>query len=196
MTSRIDGRTARRERNRDEVVEAALALIDEGEADPSIEQLTAKSGLSARSIFRYFDGLDDLRRSVIRRHFERVRPLAVLPEPGSTPLDARIRRFVDARIRFNEAVAGPARTARARAPYAPTLADDIHEYRDFLNAQIREQFAPELSELPKAEADDLAAVIGVVVSFDGFDLLARDHRKSRSQIRRAWIHALTKLLAA
>lgn len=190
----IDGRTARRERNREEVVAAALSLIDEGEPDPTIDQLTARSGLSARSIFRYFEGLDDLRRAVIRRHFERMSPLLDLPESGSGPLDVRVRKFVDARIKLNEAISGPARTARARAPYAPVLAEDIAEYRQVLEAQIRRQFAPELGKRPRSECDDLVALIGVVVSFDGWEILTRDHQKSRSQIRRAWMHALTNLL--
>src|SRR5579862_8464887 len=107
----VDGRTARRERNRQEVIEAALTLVDEGEMDPSIDQLTKQSGLSARSIFRYFDGLDDLRRAVIRRYFERFRPLLEVPNPGEGPLDERIRRFVEARLKVNDAVSGPARTA-------------------------------------------------------------------------------------
>jgi len=191
----IDGRTARRERNREDVVEAALSLIDEGEPDPSIDQLTKRSGLSARSIFRYFEGLDDLRRAVIRRHFERVGPYTDLPGAGSGPFEERVRRYVDARIKVNEAIAGPARTARARAPYAPVLADDIAEYRQMLDAQIRKYFAPELAKRPKAEVDDLVALIVVVVSFDGWELLTRDHHKSRSQIRRAWMHALNNLLS-
>jgi TetR/AcrR family transcriptional regulator of autoinduction and epiphytic fitness len=191
----VDGRTARRERNREEVVEAALTLVDEGELDPSIEQLTKRSGLSARSIFRYFDGLDDLRRAVIRRHFERIRPMLEVPSPGDGPLDERIRRFVEARIKVNDAISGPARTARLRAPYAPIIADDIREYRQVLEAQVRKHFGPELKARSRAEAEDLVALIDVIVSFDGWDLLVNEHSRSRSQVRRAWTYALTQLLA-
>jgi AcrR family transcriptional regulator len=195
MTARtVDGRTARRERNRQEVVEAALTLVDEGELDPSIEQLTKRSGLSARSIFRYFEGLDDLRRAVIRRHFERIRPLLEVPNPGDGPLDQRIRRFVETRLKVNEAVSGPARTARLRAPYAPVIADDIREYRQVLEAQVRQHFAPELKARSRAEAEDLVALIDVIVSFDGWDLLVNEHSRSKPQVRRAWTYALTQLL--
>jgi AcrR family transcriptional regulator len=191
----VDGRTARRERNRSEVVDAALALVDEGELDPSIEQLTKRSGLSARSIFRYFEGLDDLRRAVIERHFERIEPLLTSPENGQGPLDARIRRFVDVRIKVNETIAGPARTAQLRAPYAPVIADDIRRYRKALDAQVREHFAPEIKARSKAEADDLVALIDVLVSFAGWDLMTTEYGRSRSQIRRAWTAALEALLA-
>ena len=195
MTGIADGRTARRERNRNEVVEAALALVDEGVEDPTIEQLTERSGVSARSVFRYFEGLDDLRRAVIRRHFERVLPVLDSVDMGDGSLDTRIKRFVDSRLKFNESIAGPARTAQLRAHFAPVIADDIHEYRQVLDASVRRQFAPELKLRPKAEAEDLTALIDVLVSFDGWDLMTRDHAKSRTQIRRAWMLALESLLA-
>lgn len=195
MTGPVDGRTARRDRNREEVVEAALALVDEGELDPSIEQLTRRSGLSARSIFRYFEGLDDLRRAVIRRHFERIEPMLAVPESGQGPLDVRIRRFVDVRIKVNESVAGTARTAKLRAHYAPVIAEDISHYRKVLDAQVRDHFAPELRSRTRAEAEDLVSLIDVIVSFDGWDLMAREQERSRNQIRRAWTLALESLLS-
>lgn len=192
--SGIDGRTARRDRNREEVVEAALALIDEGESDPSIEQLTERSGLSARSIFRYFEGLDDLRRAVISRHFERVQPILDSVDGKDAPLEVRIRRFVDARIKLNESIAGPARTARSRAPHVPVIAEDIIRYRQLLDEHVRQTFGPELAGRTKAEVDDVVALVSVIVSFDGWELMARGRQRSRQQIRRAWMRAIEVLL--
>ena len=193
MTGALDGRTARRERNREDVVEAALSLMDEGELDPSIEQLTKRSGLSARSIFRYFEGLDDLRRAVIQRHFERVEPL-LESAADDGPLESRIRRFVDSRIKINELLAGPARTAQMRAPYAPIIAEDIRHYRKILDSQVRQHFAPELKARSRAEADDLVALLDVIVSFDGWELMVTEYGRSRTQVRRAWTTAIEALL--
>lgn len=191
--TRLDGRTARRDRNRNEVVEAALALVDEGVMDPSIEELTERSGLSARSIFRYFEGLDDLRRAVIRSNFERLQPLLDV-ECGDGSLETRIKKFVDARLKFNEAIAGPARTARMRSHFAPVIAEDIQHYRQVLDSAVRQHFAPELKARSKAESEDLIALIDTLISFDSWDLLTRDHGRSRTQIRRAWTLALESLL--
>lgn len=195
MTGQIDGRTARRERNRGEVVEAAVALMEEGVVDPSIDQLTERSGLSARSIFRYFEGLDDLRRAVIRRNFEKARTLLDAAPSVDGSLSDRIRRFVDSRLKFNETIAGPARTALLRAHFAPVIADDIREYRKVLDSSAREHFAPELKARTKAETDDIVAVVDVVVSFTGWDRLVTEHRRSRNQVRRAWTLALESVLA-
>jgi TetR/AcrR family transcriptional regulator of autoinduction and epiphytic fitness len=194
MTAQSDGRSARRARNRQEVVDAALALLDEGIADPSIEQLTERSGLSARSIYRYFDGLDDLRRAVIRRHFERVEPLLHVDGTGDGSLDTRIKRFVEARLKFNQAVEGPARTVRMRQYYAPMLAEEARYYRSVLDAAVRRHFAPELKTRTKSEAEDLVAIIDVLVSFDAWDVLVHDHGRSRAQVRRLWTSALEALL--
>ncbi len=192
----VDGRTARRERNRSEVVEAALALVDEGEVDPSIEQLTKRSGLSARSIFRYFEGLDDLRRAVIQRHIERAEAiLESNSDAADGPLETRIRRFVDTRVKVNESIAGPARTAQLRAPHAPFIAEDIRRYRKILDGQVRTYFAPELKARSRAEAEDLVSLIDVIVSFDGWDLMVNEYERSRTQIRRSWTYALENLLA-
>ncbi len=194
MTDRIDGRSARRSRNRDVVIESALALVAEGDDDPSVERLTAHSGLSARSIFRYFDGLDDLRRAVIARNFERVSPLLEIPEIGKGSLADRITRFVDARVKVNETMAGTARTAYLRAPYVPVIAEDIARYRKLLDATVRQHFAPELKKKSKAEADDLVSVIDVIASFDSWDIMTRQHRRTRSQIKRSWTAALESIL--
>lgn len=196
MTDKIDGRSARRARNRDVVIESALALVAEGDDDPSVERLTVKSGLSARSIFRYFDGLDDLRRAVIARNFERVSPLLQVADIGKGSLADRITRFVDTRVKVNETMSGTARTAYLRAPYVPLIAEDIARYRKLLDSTVRQHFAPELKKKSKAEGDDLVSLIDVLVSFDSWDIMTRQHRRSRSQIKRSWAAGLEALFGA
>jgi AcrR family transcriptional regulator len=194
-TTATDGRTIRRERNRARVVESMLELLDEGELDPSVEQLVARSGVSARSIFRHFDGLDDLRRSVMARHFERVEPLLAVDDIGRGTLDDRVARFVETRLRACEAMAGPARISRLNAPFQPLVAEEITRFRRHLAAQVRAHFATELARRTRAEADDLEIVIDVLVSFDAWDQLSTAHGRTRAQIRRAWARSLTALLA-
>ena len=59
-----DGRHARRDRNRLAVVDAMLELYVEGNLDPSSDEIAERAGLSPRSLFRYFEDLDDLGQEV------------------------------------------------------------------------------------------------------------------------------------
>jgi AcrR family transcriptional regulator len=190
-----DGRTARRERNRAAVVDAVLGLIDEGHLEPGVDQITDRSGVSPRSIFRYFDGLDDLRADVIRRQFERMAPLAVVSRLGQGPLEERIERLVDARLALFEAIRGPARAARLRAAALPAVADGRQAAQALLDDQVRAHFARELRDARPKEADDLAALVGVLLSFDAWEVITAVQGRTRAQVRRAWIRGLGALLA-
>ena len=50
--SAVDGRSLRRERNRQDIVDALLGLIENGETEISAALIASKAGLSERSIFR------------------------------------------------------------------------------------------------------------------------------------------------
>jgi TetR/AcrR family transcriptional regulator, regulator of autoinduction and epiphytic fitness len=196
MQTAVDGRSARRERNRLAVVEAVLGLMEEGSLNPSVGEITEKSGVSQRSVFRYFDGLEDLRRTVIQHHFSRVEEL--LDEDGTKdgPLEERIRRFVSTRLKLYEVVANPTRVARTKAPYAPLLAEELSRFRSMLTEQIRSTFASELKAMTSAEAQDVTVLIASIVSFDSWEQMLTVHNRSATQIRRAWTRGLSALLGA
>lgn len=190
----VDGRTARRLANRSAVVEAMLGLIDETGLEPSVEEIADRSGISERSIFRYFDGLDDLRRAAIERNFERVAPLLAVDDVGIGPLDERVARFVDTRLRACEAMGGASRVARRNAPFQPLVSAEVARFRRQLAEQVRAHFAPELQARTRAEADDVEVIVDVLVSVDAWDQLTSDLGRSRTQVRRAWTRALLALL--
>ena len=192
--SGIDGRTARRDANRERVVDAMMTLFDEGDLEPRIEDIVERSGVSARSVFRYFDGLDDLRRAVMQRTLERAMPLMTAADPSDMPLPDRIASFVDRRVEVCEAIAGPARVALLNAPFKPMVAEEIGRFRGSLAQQVRAQFDRELGQRSPVEREDLEVLIGVVVSFDAWDLLTTVHQRTQAQIVRAWVTALARLL--
>ena len=94
----VDGRTLRRTRNRTAVIAALLAIIREGNLRPGASEIADRAGVSHRSIFRYFDDLDDLVLTAIDHAFEEAGPLAGVPDIGAGSLDERIATFVDARL--------------------------------------------------------------------------------------------------
>jgi AcrR family transcriptional regulator len=193
-----DGRVLRRQRNRELVVDAMLELIDEHQGvEPSVEQVVERSGLSERSIFRYFDGLDDLRLAVITRNFERVERLFAVDHVGEGPLAERVGHFVETRLRLCERMAGVGRVSRRNAASQPVLAAEVARFRELLGRQVRAHFEPEFSaSLSRADATDLEVVIEVLVSFDAWDLMTSGYGRSRTQIRRSWNRALLAVLSA
>ena len=137
-----DGRQLRRERNREAVVEALLDLYSDGDLRPSTEEIAARSGLSPRSLFRYFDDVDDLIRAAIARQEARAIPLVPIDATPDAPLEAKIAALVDQRFRLFHAVGNAAAVSRLRSPFQPLLATELTRNRAFLRTQMMNLFAP------------------------------------------------------
>src|SRR3954464_138805 len=95
----IDGRTVRRDRNRIAVLDAVLDLFSEGNFAPSAHEVARRSGVSLRWVYRYVADSDDLVRSAIERHIEKVAPLFVTDDIGRGPFGHRLDVFVETRLR-------------------------------------------------------------------------------------------------
>ncbi len=190
-----DGRSLRRERNRDAVIVALLELIREGNYEPGTGEIAERAGVSHRSVFRYFDDLGDLVRAAIDHEIGEVVTLAVLPDIGQGPLEERIDTAIESVLKIYGYTSPVARVARARSLAIPTIDEGLiaiaHLYRD----QLERHFAPELGDLEQWQAADLIDVIQVVISFESFDLAQRRLGRSDDEIRRAWRSALLALLA-
>lgn len=190
----VDGRRARRERGRLAVLDAMVDLLQEGRTPPSTQELAERAGVSAASIFRYFDGLDELREQTIVHFLERYRALWEVPEPAGD-LDQRAAGYVDARLRLHETIAPVARMVRTKMADEPALAAQLHRVRRLQAAQARTTFAPELAERGAAARDDLVGTVVTLTSFEAWDHLTGDLGRTPRQIRRAWLTSLRTLLS-
>lgn len=168
---RVDGRRASRERNRLAVVDALLDLYAEGNLRPGADLVAERSGVSRRSVFRYFDDRDDLDRTAIERQQERVWHLVEIANVGEGPLDHRIASIVEQRVALFGALGPAARVARLRAPFSPVLAGQIQESRRLYALQVELQFAPELGALEPAARSEVLAAADAACSFELYDLL-------------------------
>jgi AcrR family transcriptional regulator len=186
----LDGRVARRDRNRLAVVDSMFELFDEGNLQPTVEDVAARSGISERSIFRYFASRDDLRQEVMRRNFDKVSSLVEAADPERGRLDERIRWLVDARVDIWSAVAGAARAGRIRSPFSPDIAAEADRFRRLLDDQVRQYFKTELVSLRRSEADELVVLNDVLLSFEAWDLLVGPYAQKRPQVKRAWENTL------
>ena len=185
----VDGRRLRREQNRDAVLAAMVELFAEGTFDPGVAEIARRAGISPRSLFRYFDDVDDLNRAAIERQLALARPLLEIGVAPDEPTDVKIAGFVEARLRLFDAIAPAARAARVSAPRHAVIATQLSQARAFLREQIRRLFAPEL----RGRAAVLPA-IDALCSFESYDLLRVDQRLSRARTAAALTGALVALL--
>ena len=191
----VDGRTARRDRNRDAVLDAVIELFTEGHVGLVAADVADRSGVSLRSVYRYFDDLDALARAAIARQMERFGPIAELDGLGQGPLDDRIDRIVEGRLRLYDAIGATRRAAIQRAPSNPILAEQLERTRVALAEQAEAMFAPELTALAATERRDVAPAVDLLLGFESIDQLRRAQGLDEAQTRRVLRTALTRLLA-
>ena len=193
-TSAIDGRSLRRERNRQEIVDALLQLIESGETEISAALIAQKAGLSERSIFRYFDDVDDLYRSVCDLSISKELEFAQIDEAGTGSLDTRIENFVNQRVRMYTMNENIAPAARAFAFKNHVIKNQLVLGRKFLRNQIKAQFAIELNQLDKSHQQVAIATIDALTTFENYDMMRTDQKMSVNNIKTILSEGIRKAL--
>jgi AcrR family transcriptional regulator len=186
-------RSARAERSRAAIADAALDLLRQGHLRPTAGQVAAHAGISERLIYHHFTNLEQLFQMVAARQVaalqERQSPVLT-----SGPLDARVRAVVDARADLNEWITPVRRASVLREPFSETLATN----RALLNAgnrrQVGDVFATELGGRPAAHAEELLAALDLALSWPAWDGL-RAQGSSVEQARRIVERTVRALLA-
>ena len=141
--SKLDGRTERSRRTRDAVVDALLALHDEGDLTPTAQRVAAKAGVALRTVYGHFNDMETLYAEAGERELRRLYAVAdVVPE--SLPLVERIDAFCRSRARVLEYLMPVMRATRLREPFSPQLLRNRHRYIASADAEIARVFAPEL----------------------------------------------------
>ncbi len=190
----VDGRRAWRERNRNAVVDALLDLYEEGNASPGAQAVAARSGVSRRSLFRYFDDMDELCRAAITRHSERVSHLFEVKDLGEGDVEGRIDRLVEQRMNLFETIAPVRRIAQLRATSQPIIATELEKARAVQRRQLERQFANELDRLDASDRRETMAAADVLTSFESYDLLRRAQGLSLARASEAMRRGLRALI--
>lgn len=191
----IDGRVARRQRNLDAVLDVVLEMFAEDMMFPSIEHASKRSGLSLRSLYRYFADPGELVEAAIKRSQAQAADLTHLAHIGEGPFAERLDDFVSMRMRLYETSGSMFRATIHNAANHPRVRDELHENRRLLREQFELQFGPELSALP-ARARSAAVEAGnVLTQIDALDLLRRVRNLTMAETDAVLRDALTALLA-
>ncbi|MEV0726284.1 TetR/AcrR family transcriptional regulator [Micromonospora purpureochromogenes] len=142
--ARVDGRSARAERTRTAIVDAHLALIDEGDLRPTGERIAERAGVSLRTLWTNFKDMETLFAATGRRVSERQESM-VRPISPELPLTRRIGEFSVQRARMLEALAPSARASALREPFSPQLRRNREGNIARVRGEIETVFGPELA---------------------------------------------------
>ena len=191
-TTPIDGRRARRERGRLAVIDAMLSLLQDGKVPVSADMVADRAGVSVASVFRYFDGLDDLQVQTFERFRERFEPLLVVPAgatraiaspPSSAPVWICTNRPAPS---WQSAGCERSNTSRWSQP-RPRCGRCSPR-------QVRSAFAPDVAQVHAGT--DLVAVIDALTSLESWDVMRKTHARTRRQIDTAWRRGIAAMITA
>jgi TetR/AcrR family transcriptional regulator, regulator of autoinduction and epiphytic fitness len=189
-----DGRAARAARTRDAIVEASVALVEEGDVRPTAPRIAERAGVSVRSVFQHFDDLPALHTAVVHRVVERLAVLVVPADP-TLPLDQRIDAFARNRAVLLEAVTPFRRAAAVHGPFAPELRDAVAKGSAFLRQEVEAAFGPEIEAAAPADRRQLVDTLAAATSWGVWDALRTDAGDTPDQARGVLDRLLTALLA-
>lgn len=179
-TPRVDGRRERGSRNKIAVVSALLDLYAEGEVSPSAARIAEIAGVSERSVFRYFDDMEDLASAAVELQWERVKPI-YLDLDTNGDFEHRRRSIVAHRLRLHDSIAGVFRAAALGSIRRPAVALAVEQRRQYLRTQAIEQFSPELQTL--TDASIRSTIVDHILSLENIDYLRNSVGLTPSEVK-------------
>jgi|GEM_PF-507322 len=166
-----DGRVARRERSRAAVLDAVVDLFDAGNTEPAVEDVSNLSGVSSRSIYRYFHHRDELVRAAMWHLKARIELHMLLADIGMGSLDERIDSFVKHRLSMFTVLAPITRAARRSAHSLDLSSEEFGAGQLVLRQQFLDHFALELSTLSGQALTRAVVAAELAFQFDSFEFL-------------------------
>lgn len=169
-TDVTDGRTSRAARTRTAIVDALLALIDQGKLRPTARQIADEAEVSLRSVYVHFDDLESLYITAAARFLETIQRLRG-PAVVTGTLDERLAALVDRQRRTFERAARVRRASLAQEPFSPALRQ-AHEagFRP-LRHEIERVFAPELAQIAEEQRPRLVVALVSVTHWGMWETL-------------------------
>ncbi len=183
-----DGRLRRSTVTRENIVQALLELVREGELAPTAEQVAARARVGIRTVFRHFDDMESLYAELSAHVQAEVRPLLEESIPRGS-LEDRARALLRRRIAVYERIAPFRRSG------------EIHRWRSqFLQREqltvarhLREDLLQTLPELTRSDPP-LVEALELVTSPEAWDRLRVQQRLGRERAHAAIERTVLALL--
>lgn len=173
-TNVTDGRLLRANRTRDKVVDALLALIDQGSLRPTAREIAEQAGVSLRSLYVHFDDVEALFFAAAVRQAERGNDV-VPPLVTEGSFQERLVAFVKRRGLIYESGRNIRRAAVLQEPFSLAIRTILEEARQRGRAETERVFKPELAGLEPNQRRLALAALNLVCNASGWDVLREQH---------------------
>jgi TetR/AcrR family transcriptional regulator of autoinduction and epiphytic fitness len=142
----VDGRRLRGERTRTRVLEALLALVEEGELHPTALAVATRAGVALRTVYHHFEDVEALRGMALDVQLERHRE-ALAPVERDLPLVDRIPQVVRQCRTLFEAITPIRRATLFDESESLEMAEGLRRAQSVRRAFIEQSFGPELDRI-------------------------------------------------
>lgn len=191
MTAPLDGRLARSVRTRAAVIDALLALYEEGDVSPTAVRVAERAGVALRTVYGHFADMESLYAEAGDRELTRLLERSEPVDPG-LPREERVRRFAAGRAAVLEWLLPIMRAAATREAQSPQLQRNRQRFVAAGDAEVRQVFATELAAAADPEA--LVGAVHVVAGGAAWMTLRLDRGLAREQAEAAVLRLLQAVL--
>ncbi|MFI5300624.1 MAG: TetR/AcrR family transcriptional regulator [Polyangiales bacterium] len=187
--SSTDGRVLRGARSHHRIVQALYELVREGHVAPTADEVAERAGVGTRTVFRKFDDLEALYRSLGDRLEVEVTELAA-HTPPTGQLVEDLRTLVARRRRIFEHLAPFRRAGRIVRHTSPVLRAQDAVLARALRAGLVAVVGPHLSPL----STDRLEALDVLLSFEAWDRLRDEQHLSAKRAEQVIFEASMSLI--
>jgi AcrR family transcriptional regulator len=184
LESTADGRRQRSERSRQAILDAMLALIDDGILVPTAQQVSERAGVGIRTVFRHFSDMESLFISADAQMRGQYHPLFAGGDRMGT-LEERLQHAIEQHALAYEAVGNVFLSTKGQLWRYPILLQ-TYTRRQLEVRRDLEDWLPELKSLPAEERE----MVDAVASFETWNRL----RVIQALSTKASIKLVTSLL--
>ncbi|MCW3001336.1 MAG: TetR/AcrR family transcriptional regulator [Conexibacter sp.] len=189
----LDGRVARSHRTRAAIVDALIALLEEGNVQPTIEEIAARARVSPRTVFQHYADREALFAAVSEHRSPHLDVLMGAIDAFG-PLDMRIAEVVAQRARVFEWIAPVRRAALLMEPFSGSVRASLDSFRTRKRDDVARIFAAEIAICPEGERATLVAALGAAASWSSWAALREQQGLDVEQASAALHRTLRALL--
>ena len=179
-----DGRRLRSERSRQAIIDATLALMEEGILVPTAQQISERAGVGIRSFFRHFEDMEALSSAIddqIRDSYEAL----FLGGDRNGTTEERIQHAIERHADAYESVKNIILSTHAQRWRYEILRKNYARNQRGLRKDL-DDWLPELKKLPRLQRE----AVDAMASFEMWHRL----REQQGLSRKASMEIITRLL--